>query len=133
MSVTLAGYNFESPGIIRPVRQEPWEVNVVRKRWFAVIGETTLVGAKTSRRLSMPVHYYGAATHVALQGAIANLQSYVEVLNGTLTVDFGGGDSSSWTNVTFTGFEITKDPFVDGSGVNGWQIEGNLNFRQIAE
>lgn len=132
MSITLNSYTFESPGIHGTPIVKPWEVGKVVQRFFGVTGEQQLTGARHAKEITITVHYYGYATLVLINADIATISGYQETLTGTLTIDLGGGDSSSYTNCIFQGYEPDEQPWLDGSGVNGWQQRGTLRFKQVA-
>jgi hypothetical protein len=109
----------------------PWERSEFVQRFPGVIGEYTLQGQKHSRTIAIPFELTGYSTHVTLQAAVHELGGY-QGETGTLTYDLGGGDSASWTQVIFLGFDTSEDPWKDGSGVSGWHQKGTLKFRQVA-
>jgi hypothetical protein len=132
MTITLAGYNFEAPALHGTVDVAPWNVGKVIKKFFAIVGDYQLTGAKHDKLLTIHnILWKGYATHLAAQSAIATSATYQEG-SGTLTVDLGGGDSSNWTNAIFLGLQLQAPPNKDGSGVHGWMFRGQLQFRQQA-
>lgn len=128
MSLTLTGIDFGTY-IHGTMNVPPWEFSVARQRVFGVAGEQTLYGQAHARNITIPYHLYGYSTHAALQLQIGSLSTEATT-SGTLVVDLGGGDSYSFTNVSFEGFEPSEEPWKDGAGVNGWQVRGTLKFRQ---
>jgi len=130
MSLSFAGLSFGSHPH-GPITAGPWDVQKVRQQWFGVTGEAHLVGRATGRQLSTWLHLTGYASHSALATGIAALSDYLGV-NGTLTITIGA-DTGTYTNVTFESFSEQEAPFLDGSGVNGWQTRLQLIFRQIKQ
>lgn len=106
-----------------------WEFPVSRQVFFGTLGEYALYGKASGRWILIPWHMTGYTTLANLQAALNTLAGRLAE-TGTLTVDLGGGDSTAFNTCTFEGFEPDENPWKDGSGVNGWQVRGNLRFRQ---
>jgi len=132
MTITLDSYTFEDPGIHGTPIVPQWEVGKTIQRFFGVVGQYQLTGVRHAHEITIDVHFYNYATMALLLADIATIGTKQETLTGTLTVDLGGGDSSSYTNCIFTGYEPDEPPWKDGSGQNGWQQRGKLRFRQVA-
>lgn len=132
MSLTLGAYDLEAPSIHGTPVVRPWEVSRTAQRFFGLTGEQQLTGSRHVKEITIPVHYTGYATMVLLLADLTTLATYQESDAATLTIDLGGGDSSSFTNCIFTGFSPDESPWKDGAGVNGWQVRGTLSFRQVA-
>ena len=109
----------------------PWERSESVQIFPGVVGAYTLQGKKHHRMITIPFHLTGYATHVLLLSGVVEFGT-LQGVSGSLVVDLGGGDSSTFTLCTFLGFEPSEDPWKDGSGVNGWQQQGMLKFRQVA-
>lgn len=130
MSITLGATSFGNH-IHGTAQVPPWERSESIQRFPGVTGAQVLQGAKHDRIISIPFQLTGYASHLLLQTGISDL-SVLQGSTGSLTVDLGGGDSVTFTQCIFVGFEPSEDPWKDGSGVNGWQQKGTLRFRQIA-
>ncbi len=96
----------------------------VTQRWFGVNGEMTLTGGISGRNLSCWLLLTGYASHGLLHAGLANLQGLANT-SGTLDVN-----GLEFLNCIFLGFEPEEEPWLDGSGVNGWQVKGTMRFRQ---
>lgn len=107
----------------------PWEGQVVRQRWWGVVGEAHLTGGLTSRTLTTWLTLIGYASHSALQAGIDTLMNYLTE-NGSVVVVISG-NTTTYTNCTFETCTPQDQPFLDGSGVNGWQQTFQLQWRQI--
>lgn len=107
----------------------PWEMQIVRQRWWGVVGEAHLTGGLTSRPLTTWITLIGYASHSALQTGIDTLMNYLSE-NGSLVVVISG-NTTTYTNCTFEACTPQDQPFLDGSGVNGWQQTFQLQWRQI--
>lgn len=106
-----------------------WDAPLSRQAWFGVQGEATLVGQNHGRGVRLTAHLTGFATLSALLTKINNLQN-LRGNFGSLVVDLGGGDSTTYTKCTFETCEPTETPWLDGSGTNGWQCDIELIWRQ---
>ena len=107
----------------------PWEFAVNRQVYYGTLGELSMYSKVHGRNITIPFHLHGFATHVLLQTEIASITSRMGE-TGTLTVDLGGGDSSTYPYCTFEGMDQEENPWLDASGTNGWQVRGTLKFRQ---
>lgn len=107
-----------------------WEQARVTQRWFGTIGELTFVGGKSGRDLSCWMIVRGYASQLLLLTAVDVINEEIGGF-GTLTITISGEADTVFTNVLFNGFEPQEEPWRDGSGVNGWQVKGNLSFRQV--
>ena len=128
MSISIGSFNFSSTIHGTPV-VPPWEFTVSEQKWFALNGAYELLGSANARTIKISYEFTGNASHTALQSALATLSAAIGTI-GTLVVDLGGGDSVSFTHCTFYGFQPSGQPMLDGSGVNGWEMQGELIFRQ---
>ncbi len=130
MTITFNGVPFNSTLHGTPV-VPPWEFQRSSQTFFGVPGEYQLLGAANFRNITIKYEMTGHATHLNLQAGIAQF-AIILGFTGTLEVDLGGIDVSSFDNCTFDGFFPEEPPWYDGSGVNGWQCRGELRFRQKA-
>lgn len=112
------------------IQQGPWEYARASQAFFGTVGEYLLLGGARGRELSAWVQFVGYTSHSNLQAAIATLQSNIGEA-GTLTVTIGS-NSTTFTNCVFEGMTPEEDPWLDGSGVNGWNLRGRLKWRQRA-
>lgn len=130
MTLTFGSLSLASE-IHGTARVPPWTFQRVTQTFFGVPGEVQLLGAAESREILIPYTMTGHATHLNLQAGIAQFALALG-LTGTLEIDLGGIDVSSFPDCTFDGFTPSEDPWYDASGVNGWQCAGTLKFRQKA-
>lgn len=106
------------------IKAGPYDYARATQRWFGVSGEYTMTGQLSGRDLSCWLLLTGYNSHGELHAGLANLQGLANT-SGTLDVD-----GLEFLNVIFNGFELEEDPWLDGSGVNGWQVKGTMKFRQ---
>lgn len=130
MSVTQGSTNF---GI--SVHDTPqigqWDQPHVRHSWFAVLGEATFKGRNHGREIRLTAHLTGYASLTLLLSGLNTIQN-ARGLTGALTINLGGGDAPTFANCVFQSCEVTEDPWLDGSGQNGWQCDITLTWRQSA-
>lgn len=107
----------------------PWDVAIARQRWWGVVGEYHLTGGLSSRTLTTWITLIGYASHSALQAGIDTLMNYLTE-NGSLVVVINA-NTTTYTNCTFEACTPQDSPFLDGSGVHGWQQTFQLQWRQI--
>ena len=108
----------------------PWEYARATQSFFGTIGEYHLLGGARGRELSAWLQFTGYGSHSLLQSAVSTLQQNIGEA-GTVTMTIGA-NSVTFTNCTFEGFTPEEDPWLDGSGVNGWNLRGRLKWRQRA-
>ena len=130
MTISIASYTFGSTLHGTPV-VPPWDFTRVSQKFFGVVGEQNLYGKFNSRYIMIPYTLIGHASHLLLQTEIASIVVQIGTA-GSLVFNLGGGDSTTFTQCIFEGFEPSENPWRDGSGVNGWQVTGQLKFRQVA-
>ena len=130
MTISIGSFTFASTLFGAPI-VPPWEFSRTAQTFFGLIGEQNLFGKFHHRYITIPYHLTGYSTHLLLQTQVAVLAVAIGT-TGTLTYDLGGGDSVTFTNCIFEGFEPSENPWKDGSGVNGWQQTGQLKIRQVA-
>lgn len=107
------------------IKAGPYDYARTTQRWFGVTGELNLLGKLHSRELSCWLILGGYSSHANLHAAVVTLSDYANQ-SGTLDVD-----GLQFLNVVFNGFTPDEDPWLDASGVNGWQVKGTLSFRQV--
>lgn len=108
----------------------PWEYAKSVQSFFGVTGEIHLNGGLRGRELTCWLLLSGYSTHALLHAGILTLQGYTSQAGSVVwTV---GADTITYANCVFEGFTPEEPPWLDGSGVNGWTVLGNLKFRQIA-
>jgi len=130
MTITLGTIPFDST--IHETPNVPmWEYQRIRQTFFGVAGEVVFLGAAEGRDITIVYTMTGHSSHDDLQDGIAQFNLALGE-SGDLIIDLGGGDTTTYTNCIFYGFEPQETPWLDGSGVNGWQCKGTLRFRQIA-
>lgn len=108
----------------------PWEYARATQSYFGTIGEYHLLGGARGREISAWMQFTGYTSHSALQSALQTLQSNIAE-TGTVTLTIGA-NSTTFGQCTFEGFAPEEDPWVDGSGINGWNLRGRLKWRQRA-
>lgn len=128
MTITLGAIN-TGTHLHGSIKSEVWDVDRQRESFFGVEGEFYLLGAGKGRELSTWLLLYGFSTHALCHTGIDALNALINV-NGTMTWTVGA-DVKTFTNTIFTGFVPDEDPWLDGSGINGWQVKGTMKFRQV--
>lgn len=113
------------------IKVSSWDYSRTVQTFFGVTGEFHLQGRLHGRDLAAWYLPSGYATHALLHDAIETMNA----LSGTSgsMVWTSGVDVKTFTNCVFNGFELDEDPWYDGSGVNGWLVQGQLRFRQIKQ
>lgn len=106
-----------------------WERSVGIQRFFGVFGEYHLQGRPHGRDLQTWCNPYGYLTRSALQADIDGINTY-QGDSGTVSLIIGG-NTTTFANCIFQGFKLDEEPWLDGSGANGWQVMGTLRWRQI--
>ncbi len=125
MTISHDGYTFENPITNDTINYGDWEAPLIVNRSFGLKGETHTTGEREGRDITVEVTISGYGTLALLDAATETINSKINKLTGTLTVD-----GVSLNNCTFRGFAATGNPMLDGSGVNGYRINGNLRWRQ---
>ena len=130
MSIVLGSVN---TGTARhgTIRSTPYNQSRAVQTFFGLVGELHLNGRAHGRDLSAWVLFYGYATDALLQTDIAVMNALIGT-SGTMTWTFGAL-TTTYQNCDFDGFDLEEDPWLDGSGVNGWQVMGRIKFRQILQ
>lgn len=113
------------------VKPSAWDYTRNVQSFFGLTGEFHLQGRLHGRELTAWLIVRGYATHVLLQDEIEAINAY-SGLSGTM-IWTSNTDIKNFTNCVFNGFEPDEEPWYDGSGVNGWQVLGQLKFRQIKQ
>lgn len=112
-------------GVMEPM---PWDMPIQSFQVPGVLGVAHLIDKTKSRHLSCEMRFQGYSSYANLESALASLDAYNGVLKGT--VYFTGTLAGSFPKCTFLGFERTNRSRYDGSGQNGWWIEGRLHWIQ---
>ena len=128
MTITLGSMSTGS-ALHGSIKAGAWDYARSIQTFFGLQGEYHLIGQQHGRELTAWCIPSGYAGHEELHNAIEALNAYIGIY-GTLVWDVGS-DEKSFTNVVFNGFEPDEDPWLDGSGINGWQVRGTLRFRQV--
>jgi len=113
-------------GTIKPT---PWDFSRSTQRFFGVDGAYILTGGRHTRELTAWLQPFGYASHYALQAAIADVNSYIN-LYGTMIWSVGS-DTGYYQTTVFNGLEVDEDPWLDASGINGWIAMCTLKFTQV--
>lgn len=114
-----------------PIKSTVWDRSRSVSTFFGLIGELHLNGMIHGRNLTAWAMPTGYATHAALQTDIAVYNTLIGTFGDVVWAV--GADTSTFLNCVFEGFELDEDPWLDGSGVNGWSVLGHLNFRHILQ
>lgn len=123
MTVTFAGVDMNMTIHKSPIVGQ-WDSPVSRFSFFGVRGELTHTAPASGRMITLDAHLTGFASEFALLTAINNLQ----LLRGTMATLVINSTSFEYT--TFETVEATEAPWLDGSGVNGWQCDIRCTWRQ---
>jgi len=115
-------------GTIQPSQ---WDYDRHVQSWFGAVGEVHLLGQLHGRDLSTWLWLTGYSTQTAIQLDLKYLHDSVGT-SGTLYWS-SLTETVWWENVILIGFDAEEQPWLDGSGVNGWQCKGTIRFRQVAE
>ena len=128
MTISMTGMTTGSNlhGTIKPAS---WDFARTVQSFFGVTGEFHLQGKLRGRELVAWMQFTGYNSHSSLQAAIETLNAYMGE-SGTVTWAVGS-DSKTFSNSVFDGFTADEDPWIDASGVFGWQCRGVLKWRQI--
>jgi hypothetical protein len=112
-------------GVMEP---DPWDMPIQSFQVPGLYGVAHLIDKTKGRHLSCYLRYQGFETYALLEEGLANLDG----VNGTLTgnVYFTGTLAGVFPRCTFLGFERTMPIKYDGSGENGWWVEGRLHWIQ---
>lgn len=130
MTITQGAWNTGAHlhGSMKPTQ---WDYSRTSHQFFGVTGELHLQGRLHGRELTAWLLFSGFADHASLQTAVDSMASLAGTHASVVWAD--GADSKTFTNCTFNGFEPDEEPWLDASGVNGWQVLGHLKFRQIKQ
>ena len=128
MTITLGTLNTGSH-LHGSMEVQPAAFDSVVQPFFGVAGEYHLLGKLHGRDLSCWLLLYGFNSHELLQTGITLLNARI-LQNGTLTHSITGEVSTTWADSVFHGFTPEEAPWLDGAGVNGWQVKGTMKFRQ---
>ena len=112
------------------IKATPWQYSRNVQTFFGVTGEFHLQGRLHGRDLTAWILPKGYASHAALHTAIESVNATIGE-SGTMT--WTDGVVATFANCVFNGLDLEEDPWLDGSGVNGWQALGILRFRQIKQ
>ena len=128
MTITMASLSTGS-ALHGSLKAGQWERSVAVQRFFGLFGEYHLQGRPHGRDLTTWCQPYGYANRSDLQDAIDLINTH-QGDSGSVFVEIGN-DQTAYDNCVFEGFEIDEEPWLDGSGINGWQVMGTLRWRQI--
>ena len=128
MTLSHDSYNFETPKHQTLMVEGP-ELQYELFEIFGVKGVSQIVGKTGSRMLTCEVYLDGYSTLPLLRTAVKTIQNKAGQLTGTLT-ETVEGNATTYGNCTFLGFKPASKPMKDGSGVNGWFINGTLHWLQ---
>jgi hypothetical protein len=104
-----------------------WEPEIVEEKFFGVQGVSHLIGAPGGRDLSCEFWLTGYVSAIALGNDLQEIDSKIGLLLGSVAIT--GNITGSYNNCTFLGYRRGAR-FYDGSGLNGWMIQGQLIWRQ---
>lgn len=92
-------------------------------------GVTQLLDYRKQRMLSISWRNHGFSTLALVTAGIEALNALNQTLTGRVILNIGG--AVNFDNCTFMGFKHSP-PKYDGSGQNGWWVEGQLHWIQRA-
>jgi hypothetical protein len=124
MATMTTGSNLH--GTILP---QPWNESRSIQTWFGLAGEYHLFGRLHGREFAAWMQFVGYTSHNLIQAAIETMNAQIGEF-GTVTYTVGT-DIKTFGNSIFMGFTPEEDPWLDGSGINGWNCRGKLTWRQI--
>jgi len=107
---------------------EPWSQPIQSFQVPGVYGVAHLIDATKERRLSCYLRWQGYASYFDIETALAAIDAYNGVCVGD--VFFEGSLTGTFPKCTFLGFDRTSEIKYDGSGQNGWWVEGRLHWIQ---
>jgi len=113
------------------IKAGQWDRSESVQTFFAVVGEYRLQGRQHGRDLTTWCETFGYANRALLQDAVDAINAY-QGDSGSVVCTIGGVDTT-FLNCVFQGFETDEEPWLDGSGVNGWVVRGTLKWRQIKQ
>lgn len=129
MTITIDGNSLTGSNPHGTITAEPWEYDRVQQSFFGLTGEINLLGGLKARNLSAWLLLTGFSTHALLHAQIETVNALINTTGNLVwTV---GADVDTHTNAVFNGLTLDEEPWLDGSGVNGWQVLGRLHFRHI--
>lgn len=105
----------------------PWNMPVQVMSVPGVYGVSHLIDATKERRLSCYLRCQGFASYEALELAMTAFDAVNGVLTGRVFLE--GYINGSYPKCTFMGYERGEIKW-DGSGLNGWWVEGQLTWIQ---
>ena len=106
---------------------EEWTQPVQALAVPGLIGSTHLLDYRKSRSLSIEIRAHGYSSYANLNTALEALDALNQTLTGSVVLS--GALVATHANCTFMGFK-RGTPRFDGSGNNGWWIEGRLHWIQ---
>ena len=106
---------------------EEWQQPLQALAVPGLIGSTHLLDYRKSRTISIEARHHGYASYAALSTAMEALDALNQALTGTVVLS--GSLVAEHANCTFMGFK-RGTPRFDGSGNNGWWIEGRFHWIQ---
>jgi len=130
MSIVLGSVN-TGTALHGTIKSTPFSQSRAVQTFFGLTGELHLHGRAHGRDLSAWVMPYGYASDALLQADIATMNELIGEF-GTMTWTFNAA-TTTYLNCVFDGFELEEDPWLDGSGTNGWQVMGRIKFRHILQ
>ena len=130
MTITIGAVN-TGTHLHGTIQAQPPAFDSVVQSFFGVYGEFHLLGKTHGRDLTCWLLLYGFGTHALVQTGVTLLNALI-LENGTLTHTING-NATTYDDTVFLGFTPDEDPWLDGSGVNGWQVRGTMKFRQAAQ
>ena len=130
MTITIGAVN-TGTHLHGTIQAQPPAFDQVVQSFFGVDGEFHLIGKLHGRDLTCWLLLYGFSTHALVQTGVTLLNALI-LENGTLshTIDT---NTTTYDDTVFLGFTPDEDPWLDGSGVNGWQVRGTMKFRQASQ
>ena len=109
------------------MNEGPWNMPIQTLSVPGAIGVSHLIDETKERQLSCPFRIHGYASYALCKAALDAVDAVNGKLTGTVTIT--GTLASTYTNCTFIGFDRGQIKY-DGSGQNGWWVEGRLVWIQ---
>jgi hypothetical protein len=129
MTISIGSTSLTGTNPHGTIEAAQWDYARVTQPFFGLTGEYILTGGLRGRQLKAWLLLHKYTSHKQIQDQLEVINALINT-SGTLTYVVGT-DSKTYTNTIFDGFSVDEPPWLDASGVNGWQVLGTLNMRQI--
>lgn len=134
MGISHGGYTFEGiDSHSMPLAERP-ETNDVTDQFMGIKGESEITDSPHGRDIRIRADFIGYSTYALLSAAMSRVEAKQnQITDQTLTFTpiQAGEDPATFVHCTFKGVDYDGEPFLDGSGVNGWIQRTTLMWRQL--